>query len=50
MKTEKIYTQHEENQEWMSNAAFYSDEIKIIESRLSEIASKKVGSHCDPRG
>jgi hypothetical protein len=40
MKTEKIYTQHEENKEWASNLSFYNDEIKIFGNRLAEIASK----------
>ncbi len=40
MKTEKIYTQHEENKEWTSSLAFYKDEIKIMENRLAEIVSK----------
>lgn len=40
MKTEKIYTQHGENTEWMNNVAFYRDEIRIMESRLEEIVSK----------
>ncbi len=40
MKTEKIYTQHEENKEWMSNLLFYRDEIKIMNERIAEIASK----------
>ncbi len=40
MKAEKIYTQHEENKEWASNLAFYKDELKIMETRLTEIASK----------
>lgn len=40
MKTEKIYTQHEENKEWASSLAFYKDEIKIMEKRLAEIVSK----------
>ncbi|MDP1803311.1 MAG: hypothetical protein Q8L81_18255 [Bacteroidota bacterium] len=40
MKTEKIYTQHEENKEWLSNLLFYKDEIKVFGNRLSEIASK----------
>lgn len=40
MKTEKIYTQHEENKEWTSNLAFYKDEVKIMEKRLAEIVSK----------
>lgn len=40
MKTEKIYTQHEENKEWMNNLLFYTDEIKIMQGRLAEVASK----------
>jgi predicted RNA-binding protein len=40
MNTQKIYTQHEENQKWASNLAFYKDEIKIMEKRLEEIVSK----------
>lgn len=40
MKTEKIYTQHEENKEWLSNLLFFKDEIKVMEHRLEEIASK----------
>jgi predicted RNA-binding protein len=40
MKTEKIYTQHEENKEWSSSLAFYKDEVKIMEKRLEEIVSK----------
>ena len=40
MKTEKVYTQHEENKTWMSNLLFYRDEIKVMENRLQEIASK----------
>jgi predicted RNA-binding protein len=40
MKTEKVYTQHEENKEWMNSLLFYRDEIKIMENRLQEIASK----------
>ena len=40
MKTEKIYTQHEENKEWTNSLAFYKDEIKIMEKRLEEIKSK----------
>lgn len=40
MKTEKIYTQHEENKEWMSKVSFYKDEIEIMKNRLGEIVSK----------
>ena len=40
MKTEKIYTQYNENKEWTSNLSFYKDEIKIMENRLVEITSK----------
>lgn len=40
MKTEKIYTQHEENKEWMNNLLFYTDEINIMKGRLAEVATK----------
>ena len=40
IKTEKIYTQHEENKEWSNKLAFYKDEVKIMERRIEEIASK----------
>ena len=40
MRTEKVYSQHEENKEWASSLAFYKDEIKVMESRLEEIVSK----------
>ena len=40
MKTEKIYTQHEENKEWLNNILFYKDELKVMQNRLQEIASK----------
>jgi hypothetical protein len=40
MKTEKVYTQNQENQEWTGNIQFFNDEIKIMENRLSEITSK----------
>ena len=40
MKTEKIYTQHEENKEWHSKLLFYADEIKIMKHRLEEIVTK----------
>lgn len=40
MKTEKIYTQHEENKEWANNLLFYQDELKVMQNRLQEVASK----------
>ena len=40
MKTEKIYTQHEENKEWANSLLFYKDEITIMKGRLAEVASK----------
>jgi len=40
MKTEKIYTEHAENETWMNNVAFYRDEISIMQGRLQELASK----------
>ena len=40
MKTEKIYTQHEENKDWMNDLLFYRDEIAIMKNRLAEITNK----------
>lgn len=40
MKTEKIYTQHEENKQWMNSLMFYTDDIKIMKGRLAEVAAK----------
>lgn len=41
--SESIYKQHEENTEWINKLSFYKDEIKIMTSRLEEIASKNSG-------
>ncbi len=40
MKTEKIYTLHEENKDWMNDLLFYRDDIAIMRNRLAEIAQK----------
>lgn len=37
---EFIYKQHEENVEWSQKLDFYKDEIRILQSRLEEIAEK----------
>jgi ribonucleotide reductase alpha subunit len=39
-KSTPIYQQHEENREFTSKLDFYKDEIKILEGRLGELASK----------
>jgi len=39
-KPAAIYQQHEENREFTSKLDFYKDEIKILEGRLGELASK----------
>lgn len=44
METKKIYDLHEENKGWLNNLNFYKDEIKIMQNRISEIASKNNGS------
>lgn len=38
MKKEHVYYQHTENQEWMIRVLFYQDELRILTSRLEEIA------------
>ena len=40
MKTEKIYIQHEENKQWISNLLFYADELMLMRNSLKEVASK----------
>lgn len=40
METKKIYELHEEHKEWLNNLAFYKDEIKVMQNRVSEVASK----------
>ncbi len=39
MKT-NIMTQHEEHTKWLSEMAFYKDEIKVMQKRIDEIAAK----------
>ena len=40
MSTEKIYTQHEENQGWHQKMSFYKDEIMVMQNRLGEVVNK----------
>ncbi len=40
MKTALITEQHLEHREWLNRLDFYRDEIKIMQNRISEIASK----------
>lgn len=40
MNTEKVYTQHAENREWMSKLDFYADAIKVLQDRLAEVVAK----------
>ena len=40
METKKIYELHEEHKEWLNNLAFYKDEIKVMQNRISEVATK----------
>jgi hypothetical protein len=39
MKT-NILSQHEEHTKWLSEMAFYKDEIKVMQKRIDEVASK----------
>lgn len=43
MKTSLIIDQHLEHSQWLKTIDFYRDEIKIIQSRLEEVASKNTG-------
>ena len=40
METKKVYDLHEEHKEWSSKLAFYKDDLKVMQNRVSEIASK----------
>jgi len=40
METKKVYALHEEHKEWLSKISFYRDELKVMQTRISEIASK----------
>lgn len=43
METSLITEQHKAHQEWLGKIAFYRDEVKIMQSRIEEIASKNTG-------
>ncbi len=43
MNTKPIAQLHAEHKEWMSKLDFYSDEITVMKSRISEVASKNNG-------
>lgn len=40
MKTALITEQHLEHREWLNRLEFYRDEIKIMQNRIGEVASK----------
>jgi hypothetical protein len=46
MEKAKVYDQHEENKVFMEKLLFYKDEIKILQNRLDEVASKNNSSEC----
>ena len=39
-KQQKIYSQHSENATWLNKLAFYTDESKIMNKRIAEVANK----------
>jgi len=43
MKTALIIDQHLEHREWLNTIAFYRDEIKIMQHRIEDVASKNTG-------
>jgi predicted glycoside hydrolase/deacetylase ChbG (UPF0249 family) len=43
MKTALITEQHLEHREWLNRIAFYRDEVKIMQKRIEEVASKNNG-------
>lgn len=40
MSTASIYSQHEENTQWVNKLQFYRDELQILNGRLEEITAK----------
>lgn len=40
MSTASIYSQHEENIQWVNKLQFYRDELQILNGRLEEITAK----------
>lgn len=40
MNSASIYSQHEENTQWVSKLQFYRDELQLLNGRLEEIATK----------
>lgn len=40
MKTALITDQHLEHRQWLNRLAFYGDEIKIMQNRIAEVASR----------
>jgi hypothetical protein len=43
METSLITEQHRDHREWLNTIAFYRDEVKIMQNRIEEIASKNTG-------
>ena len=41
--TKKIYDLHQDHKDWLNTLAFYKDEVKVMTSRLEEIARKNTG-------
>jgi hypothetical protein len=42
---EKIFKQHEENEDWINKLNFYKDEIHILKGRLEELAQKNTSKN-----
>lgn len=40
MEKKYVYDLHTDHTDWLEKLAFYKDEIKVMESRVAEIASK----------
>lgn len=39
-KTQKAYTLHVEHSQWLENLRFYSDELRFLKDKLSEVTAK----------
>lgn len=45
METKKtIYQLHEEHKTWLNKLSFYKDELKIMDSRIMEVAAKNTSA------
>lgn len=44
METKPIFELHGEHEQWLNQLSFYTDEVKIMQSRIEEIAAKNTAT------